>query len=35
MLDHLAEINEAQEKSFGDSEISSRISHYEMAYRLN
>ncbi len=34
MLDHLAEINEAQEKSFGDSEISSRISHYEMAYRM-
>ena len=34
MLDHLAEINEAQEKSFGDSEISSRISNYEMAYRM-
>ena len=34
MLDHLAALNEAQEKTFGDPEINSRISNYEMAYRM-
>lgn len=34
MLDHLAALNEAQQKTFGDPEINSRISNYEMAYRM-
>ena len=34
MLDHLAAINEADERTFGDPEINSRISNYEMAYRM-
>ena len=34
MLDHLAQLNEKQEKTFGDPEINSRISNYEMAYRM-
>ena len=34
MLDHLAALNEVQEKTFGDPEINSRISNYEMAYRM-
>ncbi|WP_299683226.1 DUF1501 domain-containing protein [uncultured Dokdonia sp.] len=34
MLDHIAELNEKQEKEFGDPEINSRIAQYEMAYRM-
>jgi len=34
MLDHIAELNEQQEKEFGDPEINSRIAQYEMAYRM-
>lgn len=34
MLDHIAELNEKQEREFGDPEISSRIAQYEMAYRM-
>ena len=34
MLDHLADLNEAQENTFGDPEINSRVSNYEMAYRM-
>ena len=33
-LDHLAELNEMRKAEFGDPEISSRISQYEMAYRM-
>ena len=34
MLDYLSELNEEQEKKFGDQEVSNRISQYEMAYRM-
>ena len=34
MLDYIAELNEKQEKEFGDPEINSRIAQYEMAYRM-
>ena len=34
MLDHIAALNEKQEKEFGDPEINSRIAQYEMAYRM-
>ncbi|MFP2997378.1 DUF1501 domain-containing protein [Spongiivirga sp. MCCC 1A20706] len=34
MLDHISELNEKQEKEFGDPEINSRIAQYEMAYRM-
>ena len=34
MLDYLSELNEEQEKKFGDKEVSNRISQYEMAYRM-
>lgn len=34
MLDYLSELNEEQEKSWGDPEINSRIAQYEMAYRM-
>ncbi|WP_298521046.1 DUF1501 domain-containing protein [uncultured Kordia sp.] len=34
MLDHLSELNEKQEREFGDPEINSRIGQYEMAYRM-
>jgi hypothetical protein len=34
MLDHIAELNEKQEREFGDPEINSRIAQYEMAYRM-
>lgn len=34
MLDYLAELNEQQESTFGDPEVSSRIAQYEMAYRM-
>jgi len=33
-LDDLAELNEMQAADFGDPEISTRISQYEMAYRM-
>jgi len=34
MLDHVAALNEKQLQEFGDPEISTRISQYEMAYRM-
>ena len=34
MLDYLSELNEEQLNMFGDKEIESRISQYEMAYRM-
>lgn len=34
MLDHLAQLNEAQFKHVHDDEINSRIAQYEMAYRM-
>jgi uncharacterized protein (DUF1501 family) len=34
MLDSLAELNQITEKSYGDPEITARISQYEMAYRM-
>ena len=34
MLDSLAELNHITEQTYGDPEISSRISQYEMAYRM-
>ena len=34
MLDYISEINQKQEKEFGDPEINSRIAQYEMAYRM-
>jgi uncharacterized protein (DUF1501 family) len=34
MLDSLAELNHITEKTYGDPEITSRISQYEMAYRM-
>jgi uncharacterized protein (DUF1501 family) len=34
MLDSLAELNHITEKAYGDPEISTRISQYEMAYRM-
>lgn len=34
MLDSVAELNRMTEKSFGDPEIVTRISQYEMAYRM-
>ncbi len=34
MLDYLSELNEEQERKFGDKEVSNRISQYEMAYRM-
>ena len=34
MLDYLAEMNEIQENTFGDSEVINRISQYEMAFRM-
>ena len=34
MLDYLSELNEEQINMFGDKEIESRISQYEMAYRM-
>jgi len=34
MLDFLSELNEEQEKKFGDEEVSNRISQYEMAFRM-
>lgn len=34
MLDKLAELNYKQYEAFGDPEITSRISQYEMAYRM-
>ena len=33
-LDHLEELNQIRQQSFGDPEISSRIAQYEMAYRM-
>ncbi|MEC7906853.1 MAG: DUF1501 domain-containing protein [Verrucomicrobiota bacterium] len=34
MLDDLAELNEAKLKDYGDPEIATRISQYEMAYKM-
>ena len=34
MLDKIAQLNQLQLEEFGDPEISSRISQYEMAYRM-
>ena len=34
MLDHLADLNRLHEDEFGDPEILTRISQYEMAYRM-
>ena len=34
MLDYLSELNEEQLHMFGDKEVESRISQYEMAYRM-
>lgn len=34
MLDGLAQLNEARYREFGDPEIATRISQYEMAYRM-
>ena len=34
MLDHLKQLNELQEESWGDPEINARISQYEMAFRM-
>jgi hypothetical protein len=34
MLDKIAELNQIQLESFGDPEINTRISQYEMAYRM-
>jgi hypothetical protein len=34
MLDSLAEMNQITEQTYGDPEISARISQYEMAYRM-
>ncbi|MDA9851902.1 DUF1501 domain-containing protein [Flavobacteriaceae bacterium] len=34
MLDYLAQMNEEQEKLFGDPEVANRIAQYEMAYRM-
>ena len=34
MLDHISELNEKQEREFGDPEINSRVAQYEMAYRM-
>jgi len=34
MIDHIAELNQIHMDEFGDPEISSRISQYEMAYRM-
>lgn len=34
MIDHIAELNQMHMDEFGDPEISSRISQYEMAYRM-
>jgi uncharacterized protein (DUF1501 family) len=34
MLDSLGELNQITEKSYGDPEITARISQYEMAYRM-
>src|SRR5206468_8095680 len=34
MLDGLAELNKITEKSYGDPEVTARISQYEMAYRM-
>jgi uncharacterized protein (DUF1501 family) len=34
MLDSLAELNHVTEQNFGDPEISTRITQYEMAYRM-
>ena len=34
MLNHISELNEKQEREFGDPEINSRIAQYEMAYRM-
>jgi hypothetical protein len=34
MLDSLAELNHITEQTYGDPEISARISQYEMAYRM-
>ena len=34
MLDYLSELNEEQIHMFGDKEVESRISQYEMAYRM-
>ena len=34
MLDSLAELNHITEQSFGDPEVSTRITQYEMAYRM-
>ena len=34
MLDSLAQLNQIAEKTYGDPEITTRISQYEMAYRM-
>ncbi len=34
MLDHISELNHMHMEEFGDPEIASRISQYEMAYRM-
>ena len=34
MLDDLAKLNEAKLKDYGDPEIATRISQYEMAYKM-
>jgi len=34
MLDHISELNQMHMDEFGDPEIASRISQYEMAYRM-
>ncbi len=34
MLDYLSKLNEMQESAYGDPEIDTRISQYEMAYRM-
>lgn len=34
MLDHLKQLNELQQESWGDPEINARISQYEMAFRM-
>lgn len=34
MLDHLAQLNDLKQQDFGDPEIATRISQYEMAYRM-
>ena len=34
MLDDIRELNEVNEKQFGDPEIVTRIRQYEMSYRM-